>query len=189
MAIIASIPRPPALTSFLIDVVGVYDSNFNQLFPNARPIRAFVRKHQKFAQQPLENGAEIISHRIIIPTEIDIPVILAVDDFYNTYHIVDQLWNIGDKLLVQSKVGIYNNQVLYDISHEENTDSYNTITMLLRFREAQFAPVPQYAVTPANPSYTDTVPRGEQQGDPWTPQQDNRSGLAAFTDFIVGAVQ
>ena len=74
---------------------------------------------------------------------------------------------------MQTKTDTYRNQVLWSMPHEESTDSYNTVKMLLRFREAEFAPVPQYAVTPANPSYTDTVPRGEQQSTPVTPPRNS----------------
>jgi hypothetical protein len=176
MTIVATIPRPPALTSFLQDVVGVYDSGFIQLFPQARPIRAFVKEESNLMIQPLETGAEIISHRIIIPTEIDMPVQLQVNDFFNTYQKLKQIWNAGDLITVQTKVDTYSNQVLYSVSHDENTDMQNTITMFLRFRIAQFAPVPQYAVTPQNPSYGDSVPLGQQQGVPVVPSR-NQSGL------------
>lgn len=184
MAIIPSLPRPPALVSFLPDQVGVFDSGFNQLFKVARPIRAFVREDSKLMEYPLEDGTVGIDHSIIQPIEIELLLILPTSDYFNTYQTIKQYFLSRALLTVQTKTTVYMNQIIYAMPHDETTEMYNTVGIGLRFREAQFAPVPMSAVSPENPTQVDTANLGQQQGTPFTPTQNGSVPPSALADFL-----
>lgn len=160
------VPSIPSLVSFLPDAVAVYTQDYQQVFKNARPIRASVRPSSKLMEHPLETGATIADHRIILPTEIDLVLIATTVDYYNTYQTIQQLFNEGILLIVQTRASVYFNQVLQEIPHEETPERFNTIQIALRLKEAQYAPPSVSTVIPRDQTNTDAVNRGTQQAAP-----------------------
>jgi hypothetical protein len=157
LAILGSI-----LSTAAVDVVGVYTPEFRQVFPRARPIKAVVKEEAQVMEHPLETGATITDHRIILPVEIELSVILQAIDYRNTYQIIKQLFLNGDLLTVQTKTGIYENQLIAAMPHEEDPEMFDAITIALKLKEAQFV-TPQFDIVPRNPTKKSTVDRGTQQ--------------------------
>lgn len=160
------------ISSFAIDVVGVFTSDFRQVFKDARPIKAMVKPNSKLMEHPIEIGAQIADHRIILQVEIELSMILSRETYRNTYQQIKQLRLDAAVLTVQTKADSYFNQVIQDLPHEEDPDMFDTISVALKLKEIQFV-TPQFIVVPRNPANSSTVDRGGQQ------PQESKSSAAA----------
>jgi hypothetical protein len=162
---------------------GVFTTDFVQVFPDAYILKALVTQNSQAMQHPLETGATIIDHKILLPVEIELSIVLAVETYQETYEQIKQLYETSTQLLVQTKADTYENQILISIPHEENPATFNTITMSLHFRELLFVTATTQTIVPLNPAYTDTVARGQQPPTEPTPAQ-RTTGFKAFTNWL-----
>lgn len=154
------------------DTVAVYTQDFAQVFRNARAIKAVVKEQAKVMEHPVESGATITDHRIIMPTEIELSLILTPNTYRETYDQINQYYLAGTLLIVQTRSGIYLNQLIYSMPHEEDPNLFNTITVSLSLKQVQFV-MAQYTTTPRNPKNTNTQQRGVQQPIPATGAQSS----------------
>jgi len=160
---------PPATNA--VDVVGVFNSRLAQVFPLARPVTAEILPEAQLMEHPLENGASIVDHRILLPIIINIPLLLTSRDYASVYNQVFDLYTRGEKLTVQTRVRSYRNMVIEKIPHEEAADLQDGVAMTITFREAAFV-IPQFStVRVATPRDSSTVKRGEQQPKAAPPQR------------------
>ena len=146
-----------------IDYVAVFDSNFNQVFPGARSIKAVVKEQAKLMEHPLENGAIVTDHRVILPVEIELSMILPAPDYADVYRTIRSYYFNSTVLMVQTRSGIYENQIIAALPHQEDPDQYNALTVALSLKQIQFVTA-MTGVVPVNPTNTTTVNRGTQQG-------------------------
>jgi hypothetical protein len=63
---------------------------------------------------------------------------------------------------VQTKSGVYHNQLIAAMPHEENPDMFDALAIALRLQQAQFATTTN-SFANKNPSQASTVNRGNQQ--------------------------
>jgi hypothetical protein len=145
-----------------VDVTGVYTQEFRQVFPRARPIKAVVKEESQPMEHPLETGAITTDHRILLPVEIELSVILQAADYRNTYQIIKQIFKNGDLLTVQTKTDIYENQLIVGMPHEEDPEMFDAIAIALKLKEVLFV-TPQFAIVPRDQTKKSTVDRGTQQ--------------------------
>lgn len=124
-----------------VDIVGVFDNNFNQLFPDARAMTASVKEVVKLMKHPVETGAQIVDHKVVEPIEIRIAMILTPETFVDTYEQIRALKTSNETVQIQTKTGLYSSMVLGALPHKEDAAHYDTITMELTFEEARFAKV------------------------------------------------
>jgi hypothetical protein len=157
------------------DVVGVYTQNFIQVFSRARPIKATVRPSSRLMEHPLETGAFISDHRIILQTQIELSLILQSADYRTAYREITQLFLNATILMVQTRSGIYSNQVIMEPPVEEDPDMYDTLSVALKLKQVQFSIV-KFGLAPAKPINNSTVQRGQQT----TTENNNPSVLAGF---------
>lgn len=148
------------------DIVAVFDDNFNQVFVNGRPIKAIVNEDSKVMEHPVETGATITDHSIILPVEIELSLILSADEYRNVYQQIKQVF-FGRRLLtVQTKTDSYRNMLIQKLPHDEDPELFNVIALALSLKEVLFV-TPQFGTLPAskvaNKSNASTVNRGEQQ--------------------------
>ena len=161
------------LSSFLgQDTVAVFTQDFTQIFRNARAIKAVVKEQAKVMEHPVESGAIITDHRIIMPTEVELSLILTPATYRETYDQINQYYLEGTLLIVQTRSGIYVNQLIHSMPHEEDTNLSNTITLALGLKEVQFVTA-KYTTTPRNPKNTNTKQRGAQQPKVATDNQNS----------------
>lgn len=153
------------IPTFAVDYVAVFDQNFNQLFRNARAIKAVVKETAKVMEHPIETGAIITDHRIILPVEIDLSLILASEDYQNVYQSIKQFYLNSTLLIVQTRSGIYQNQLISGLPHEEDPEKFNALTIALSLKEVIIVSA-QFNITPKKPTNSNTVNRGTQQGTP-----------------------
>lgn len=144
------------------DVTGVFTQDFRQVFTNARPVKATVKPSAKLMEHPLETGATITDHRVILPVEIELSLILKSNFYSNAYQEIKQLYDQATLLIVQTRGGVFNNQLIESLPFEENPETYDVLTVALKLKQVQFV-TPQYGVVPRNKNQSSTVQRGGQQ--------------------------
>ncbi len=159
------------------DLVAVTEGDTGrQVFQGARPLRVSVAESAKLMAHPLEDGSNIVDHRIVLPIGVSLSVILRANDYRETYQEIRRIFRRSTRLTIQTKTDTYPNLYLQDIPHEEDPALFDTITMILQFIETQIAVVQVLALPPAavaNPADTSTSERGEQT----TTDAGNRGSL------------
>lgn len=160
------------IPQFAVDYVAIFTQDFVQLFKNARPLKVVVKEEAKLMEHPVESGATITDHRIILPIEIEISLILKSVDYQDTYRAIKQYYLNGTLLVIQTKSGVYQNQLIASMPHEEDPENYNTIIIALKLKQVQIVTA-QYGIVPKNPTNTPVVDRGTQQGSTATPTQQS----------------
>lgn len=172
------------------DVVGVFDSSFNQLFPAARPIKATIKESAKGMEHPVEDGSTITDHRVILPTEIELTTMLVGAEYRDTYGRVKALFNKTELLIVQTKTGSYPDMMITDMPHDETADVYDGVPMTIKLKQvilvsAQFQALPPAATQDKRNS--STVKRGEQTGKTETPPEaGGKKKSSTLYDLIYG---
>lgn len=147
------------------DVVAVFDSEFVQLFPQARTMKAMVLEAASIATHPVESGGTIADNRIFLPVEIELSMILAAGEFRQVYQQIKSAFFRNDLLTVQTKTASYGNMMIEAMPYDEVPEMFDTIALALKLREirlvtAQFQALPPVAVQ--NRNNAGSVARGEQ---------------------------
>lgn len=151
------------IPSFAVDTVAVFTQDFQQVFKEARAIKAVVKEEAKVMEHPVETGAIITDHRIILPVEIQLSMILLPDSYQDVYKVIRQYYLNSTLLVVQTRSGIYTNQLISSMPHEEDPDQYDVLVLALGLKEVQFVSA-QYGVVPKEAKNSTTVRKGTQQG-------------------------
>lgn len=117
------------------DAVCVLNSDFEQVFPKARPMKIGVRQSIKAMEHPLENGEITTDYRVLNPIEIDLPVKTQGLYYRGVYHEIEQLYKNSTLLTVQTRTKNYRNMVITEMPHEQLPAEYDVISMNLRFKQ------------------------------------------------------
>jgi hypothetical protein len=148
------------------DVVAVLAADFSQVFTEARAIKVTVNRSSKAMEHPLETGVTITDHRIILPVLADLSLVISSDDYKAVYQQISALFQRGELLTLQTRVGSTSNLLIEKMPHEESGDMLDGVTVALSLKEALFV-APQYSTLPAKkvarPKDADTTKRGQQQ--------------------------
>jgi len=147
------------------DVVGVFDTSFNQLFPDGRPIKASVTETAKLMEHPLETGSVIMDHRVINPVEIELSLVLTGEEYADTYKQIKDTFNGNNLIIVQTKTGSYSNMAIQAMPHEESPDMMDAVPMALKLKEAILIDVQFQALPPrkvVNQKDTSVLDMGEK---------------------------
>jgi hypothetical protein len=172
-----------------VDVVGIFDQNYNQIVPNVRPIRASVKEDAEFPKHPLETGASIQDHRIFNPIEIELSVVFNGQTFVDDYATLEIAYNGTTALNVLTKTRTYGNMFIKSLPHIEDADTYDTIRMVITLTEVVVVQSQTQAL-PQNPENGATVARGAQQGTaqtaPTSINGNQNTGSAAYQFFYGG---
>lgn len=154
------------LDSFANDQVAIFTQDFDQVFRQARSIKAVVKETAKVMEHPVETGAVITDHRIINPIEIELSMILQAVDYRDVYRNIKQAYLNATLLIVQTKSDTYFNQMISSLPHEEDPSMYDTIAIALSLKQVLFTSA-QYG-QPKSPVHAKKSARGTQQ--PTTPR-------------------
>ena len=149
------------LPSFAFDAVAVFTQDYTQIFRDARAVKATIKEQAKVMEHPIETGAVITDHRIILPVEIELSLILLPVSYQDTYKAIRSYYLNGTLLVIQTRTGIYENQLIVNMPHEETPEQYDAISLNLSLREALFV-APENGVAPEAPQDSTTVDRGQQ---------------------------
>lgn len=161
------------------DVVAVLDSKFRQVFAKARAIKATIVRASKAMEHPLETGATITDHRIVLPVNIELSMILASDDYRAVYQQVRDLFNRGDLLTVQTRVDSFASMLIEKMPHDETPEMFDGVALALSLKEAQFVQPQFSALKVAQPKDSTTVKKGQQQPTD-SPPARKQSVLSGF---------
>lgn len=159
------------------DVVAVLDENLAQVFELARPIKAAVKEDSKAMEHPLETGATIVDHRIVLPVEIELSLILSGEEYQSTYNTIRDLFIRGALLTVQTRTGSYPSMLIVSIPHEETADIADGTTLACTLREVQIVEAQFSDLKVAKKADSKTKARGEQQAQPSTRSGSVLSGI------------
>mgnify|MGYP000882829430 FL=1 len=147
------------------DTVAIYDQNFDQFIPYSRPMKCSVTEPTKNMEHPIETGSVITDHRVIMPVEIDMALVLDADVYYDQYQQMKQAMKAATLFYIGTRTGIYRNMMITDIPHEESPDQYDTITVNIKFKEVQLVTAtfePLTARKVQNKDNASTKDRGQQ---------------------------
>ena len=79
-----------------VDKVLILDQgSYTPVFEDAYPMKAIVRERARAMEHPIETGSIITDHRIILPIEIEIPLIVSAEFYQPTYQLIKQISFIG----------------------------------------------------------------------------------------------
>jgi hypothetical protein len=145
-----------------IDVVGVYDTDFNQLFPLARPLKASVNDDALFAKHPLEDSTTVVDNIVFNPVEISLPLMISSEQYRSVYQQVRQAYRNHVQINVVTRVNTYENMYIQSMPHEESPDNFNAVVMNLGLYETKVGATGSTYV-PLNPADSNTQERGHQE--------------------------
>lgn len=158
----------PNINSLVQDVVGVFTSDFRQVFKDARPIKATIKEANKVMEHPLETGASTADHVITLLVNIELSLIFKPGVFKSAYDEVKQLSKNRTTLTVQTRTDVYKNMIIENMPHTEDAEMMDTISMALTLTEFQLVTA-QYG--PALPANRNTQARGNVQTTEATEKQ------------------
>jgi len=158
------------LPSYATDTVAIFTQDYAQVLKHARPLKVVVKESAKVMEHPIETGATIVDHRIILPVEIELSLIIPRYLYHNEYDLLKGYYLNSTLLTIQTRTGIYTNQLIQSMPHEEDASQYDAIAIAMSTKQVQFV-MAQFVTTPKNKSNSNTVSTGMQQGKPATPQQ------------------
>jgi hypothetical protein len=159
-----------AVATPAVDVVGVFDQNFNQLFTGARPIKAKVNPAAKLMEHPIETGAVISDHRIFLPIEIELNLVFTAATYTSDYQAVKAAFAANDTLVVLTRTDSYPNMIMQAMPHEETAEQADTITMIMSLRQVVIVSASSMPVAAAAQNSA-TVKTGAQTGKAATTTQ------------------
>ena len=145
------------------DVVAVFDG-FSQVFRDARPMKASIRREARLMEHPLENGSTVTDHMVVQPVEIELSMTLTPETFRETYRTIADLFHQGKILSVHTKADSYANLLIQALPHEETPEVFNTVALTLKLKEVTLVR-PEFGTGFKAKSLlqTETVDRGEVQ--------------------------
>lgn len=159
------------MTASAADVVGIFDSDLRQLVPEGRPIKASITEPSKVMEHPLEDGATVADHRVFLPVEIELTMLVPLETFQRLRAIFRQT----ETVTVQTNAASYDNMIIETLPHDVTPDAFDMLPVAAKFREVQFVDVQFQALPPravgksANGNASrnaSTVKKGEQSGKP-----------------------
>ncbi len=175
---------PPEETTFLDTVTEFFTGEQEgQLVPGARPMKAVINESAEFFKHPLENSKKITDHRIILPVDIEISMIITGEEYPDVYKEIKQLFLDGTELVIQTRTDSYTGQVIQSMPHEETPEVYDGILLSFGTSEIQTAPV-EVEFSPSDETQESTVDRGEQL--PTEASAGKSSAAADLFDKAVG---
>lgn len=164
-----------------IDKVAIYNDQYQQIFTDARPLKVSVKENSKVMAHPVESGATTIDHRIVLPVEIEISYIISSQFYQDIYKEIRSYYLNGTLLYVQTRSGLYENQLITSIPHEEDADQYDSLVLSMKLQQVLVVR-PQYQVISSSNRNATRVNRGMQTGQPATVQQQTTTAqnIAGF---------
>lgn len=152
------------------DLVALLDAEtYLPVVDTLSPMRVTVYETSRLAKFEVEDGTQRTDHRVILPVEIDLPLLLA-EDVRDQFEQLRSAWIEGRELIMQTKVRSYPGLMIAEMPHDEIPEQGESIPVSVRLQEiktvqVQYGPLPPKAVAGpnSNPAQADTVKKGRQQ--------------------------
>lgn len=154
------------------DVVGIFDTEYNQLFSGAKIIKASVTPSANFFKQPLEDSTTRVDHVVVQPMEISLGAIVSGVNYREIYQQIFQAFKVQTQLIVRTKVGSYDNMYIQSMPHDEAAESFDVIVISFNLEETLLSSVVEIFIPQAQAD-SSTVDRGLQEGQ----ETENKSSI------------
>jgi hypothetical protein len=148
----------PNILQSLIPLFGgktvlVSDQAGNEVFPAARFLKVEIKPESRPMEHPVESGATITDHRILLPIEIELSTVLSSLDYKDVYKQIVGFYTNATLLTVQCRAGTFTNQLIQAIPHTEDADQYDAIILSLKMKQVLIATTPTVSnSTPLKPA-------------------------------------
>lgn len=162
------------------DVTAILDSGLNPVFASARPIKATVQPVSKAMEHPLETGAVITDHRVLLPVVIELSLVLSSADYPAVYQSIRDAYKSGSLFTIQTRVDSFPSMLIEKMPHEETADMADGVALALTFKEARFVDAQFTAAKVSRPKDAKTVKKGQQQPSAKTVPERKSSILAGL---------
>jgi hypothetical protein len=164
----------------MITRVAIFDQkSLRELWETAIAIKASINPQAKLMEHPVETGATITDHRVKMPTDVQLSLILKPEDYRSVYQSIFEAYNNATLLTVQTRAETIQNMIIASMPHDEEPDMIDTVAVAVTLKEVVFI-TPQYSTFKvAEPKQSSTVDRGQQQGKE-TPPEKKKSVLASL---------
>lgn len=150
---------------FATDVVALYNTNEDQVFADAIPMKVSVNATSLQFEHPLEDSSVITDHRVILPDEISLMMTIPKGMYKDVYAQMRSSYINGDLFQVRTKAFTYDNMVIQAMPHEETPEKFDAIDLILEMKETQFESVVIEILSfdkVEDKTQSDSVDRGEQ---------------------------
>ena len=129
---------------------------------------------------PLESGQLISDYKVILPIEIEMPVIVSSAYYIGTYQQIKAAYLSSELLTVHTRTGRYPNMIISEMPQQEDPENYDAITILLRFRQVQVVQ-PSVTGTSGEPILCSRRPHFGADAKCRPPTLDPIAGVASHT--------
>ena len=152
------------------DEVAVFDSSYNQAFPEARPVKVTAMPNSRLMDHPVEDGSIITDFRIIMPTSVEVSLLCAGENYKDVFQQIKEAYLEGDVFTIIDKADTYFNMMIASLPYDLSSDMMDVIPVGLKFREVlkvetQYQPLPEQKVANKNDQSTtntgNTTPKEE----------------------------
>ena len=158
-----------AIENFRIpaDLVSILDESGNQVFELAIPMKVAVDPGIQYMRNPIDSGATITDHYIILPVVASIDFIVTNSNYREAYQQIRTAARAAQRFTVQTKSDTFQNMYIENYPSEEDPDKFDAITITISFIEIQLDTatlelLPASQVSDA--SDASTTDRGEVSG-------------------------
>lgn len=130
----------------------------------AQPMKAYINRDSKGFTHPLENNKNLTDHRIILPIEIEMKLIISRDKTSEIYKELAFYFETAGVVTVKTKAETFTNLYIAAIPHTESPEKFNSLEVDVRFSEIQLSSNitnQPSQFTPENDFQQDTIDRGE----------------------------
>jgi hypothetical protein len=155
------------------DTVGIFNANLQQVFLQARPLKAEIKETSQVMTHPVETGVIVADNHIINPIEINILLFINAQNYSAMYGQIKQAYVSGSLFSVQTRTGVYQNMVIADMPHTEDAEIYNGVLIGLHMKQVLYVvPVSTSSANapanfnPSDPANTNTIQAGIKNATP-----------------------
>ncbi len=175
------------------DSVGIWDASWQQVFIDARPLNCSVSEPSKNMEHPLETGAVITDHRIILPIEVTMNFVIMGAQYQSVYKEIKQAYLLGTLFYIYTRAQSYANMMMIDLPHEETPDDLDTLKITIGFKQVEFVtaffePLPARKVKEKTNASTKEKGQVKSSETPAAVQNDVKSNglLKQGKDWLTG---
>jgi len=154
----------------------IFDESLNELFTGAKYIDIATKPSANFFKHPIEKNESVenrVDHIIFLPVELSVSMAVVGDNYLSLYQDIKQAYTTQTKLVVQTKVDVYEDMYIQSMPHKESADNADGIILDLSLVETLISET-QVSFSPSNTKDGNTLQRGKQQGQAVNSEQEER---------------
>ncbi|CAH6969888.1 conserved hypothetical protein [Vibrio chagasii] len=112
-------------------ISAIYDSSGAPLFSEAVIMSIKVEPSSYYPSHTLENGEEVIDHKVRVPLKIAVGLMLKSDSYIEVHQAIKTAEKSATPITIQSHVDIYPNMLIESYPYEESGKIRNGLAIQL----------------------------------------------------------